>query len=63
MIVSKIVLKFSRLPSNKKEETIGKIKTIDNEAPPNKIILEDCFIELLFKKILTIIDKTTIIDM
>ncbi len=51
------------LPANKKEVTIGKIKIIDNEAPPNKIILEDCFIELLFKKILTIIDKTTIIDM
>ena len=63
MIVSKIVLKFSMLPANKKEVTIGKIKTIDNKAPPNKIILEDCFIELLFKKILNIIDKTTIIDM
>ena len=51
------------LPANKKEVTIGKINTIDNEAPTNKIILEDCFIELLFKKILKIIATTTIIDM
>ena len=54
---------FSRLPSNKKEMTIGKIKNKDNEATPNKIILEDCFIALLFKKILKIIDPRTIIDM
>ena len=45
---------------NKNELTIGKTKNKEVKANIKKTILEDCFIELLFKKILKLPEKTLV---